>query len=60
MRLWNETLKLGKTSAFVKQDLRLLPLTDAEFEAEFVIDPKFPTERHEAQPSRPFAFKVVK
>lgn len=32
---WGDHLKLGKTSAFVKRDLRLLPLTHAEFEADF-------------------------
>jgi hypothetical protein len=32
----NENLKLGKTSAFVKRDLRVLPATEAEFEAEFL------------------------
>ena len=35
---WNDKLKLGKSSsAFVKKDLRLLPLTDAEFEADFFL-----------------------
>lgn len=45
---WDEHLKLGKTSAFVKRDLRLLPLTDAEFEADFFLDRGFSTKRREA------------
>ena len=44
----DEHLKLGKTSAFVKRDLRLLPLTDAEFEADFFLDRGFSTKRREA------------
>jgi len=43
-----EGLKLGKSPAFVKRDLRLLPLTDAEFEADFFLDPGFSTKRQEA------------
>ena len=42
-----EQLKLGKSSAFVKRDLRLLPLTEAEFEADFFLDRKFSTKRRE-------------
>ena len=42
-----EHLKLGKSSAFVKRDLRLLPLTDAEFEADFFLDRRFSTARRE-------------
>ncbi len=48
MWLWSENLKLGKTSAFVKRDLRLLPLTEAEFEADFFLDRGFSTKRREA------------
>ena len=44
---WSEHLKLGKSSAFVKRDLRLLPLTEAEFEADFFFDAKFSTKRRE-------------
>ena len=45
---WSDKLKLGKSSAFVKRDLRLLPLTEAEFEADFFLDPAFSTKRQEA------------
>jgi len=45
---WDENLKLGKGSAFVKRDLRLLPLADAEFEADFFLDREFSTKRREA------------
>jgi hypothetical protein len=48
MWLWDEHLKLGKTSVFVKRDLRALPLTDAEFEADFFLDRRLSTKRHEA------------
>ena len=48
MWLWSEHLKLGKGSAFVKRDLRRLPLTDAEFEADFFLDCGFSTKRREA------------
>ena len=44
---WSDKLKLGKASAFVKRDLRLLPLTEAEFEADFWLDPEFSTKRQE-------------
>ena len=45
---WSDKLKLGKSaSAFVKRDIRCLPLTDAEFEADFFLDPKFSTKRQE-------------
>ena len=37
---WSDNLKLGKSSAFVKKDLRPLPLTEAEFEADFFLDPE--------------------
>ncbi len=36
---WSDRLKLGKSSAFVKRDLRRLPLTEATFEADFFLDP---------------------
>ena len=46
---WNEHLKLGtSSSAFVKKDIRPLPLTDAEFEADFFLDRRFSTKRREA------------
>ena len=44
---WSDKLKLGKASVFVKRDLRILPLTDAEFEADFFLDPVFSTKRQE-------------
>ena len=37
MREWSDKFKLGK-SAFVKRDLRLLPLTEAEFDVDFFFD----------------------
>ena len=37
MLAWTDKLKLGKGSAFVKRDLRVLPLTDADFEADFFL-----------------------
>jgi hypothetical protein len=40
---WSDKLKLGR--AFVKRDLRVLPLTDAEFEADYFLDPVFSTKR---------------
>jgi hypothetical protein len=43
-----EQLKLGKSSAFVKRDLRVLPLTEAEFEADFFLDRRFSTKRRES------------
>ena len=42
---WSDKLKLGKSSAFVKRDIRSSPLTDAEFEADFFLDPVFSTKR---------------
>jgi hypothetical protein len=45
---WSDKLKLGKGSAFVKQDLRPLPLTDAEFEVDFFLDPVYSTKRQQA------------
>ena len=44
---WSEHLKLGKSAAFVKRDLRALPLTEAEFEADFFLDRRFSTKRRE-------------
>jgi len=44
---WSDKLKLGKSSFFVKRDLRALPLTDAEFEADFFLDPGSSTKRQE-------------
>jgi hypothetical protein len=35
---WSDQLKLGKSSAFVKRDLRHLPLTEADFDADFCLD----------------------
>ena len=35
---WSDKLRLGKSSAFVKRDLRRLPLTEADFEADFFLD----------------------
>ena len=37
MRKWSDNFKLGK-SAFIKRELRLLPLTEAEFDADFFFD----------------------
>ena len=45
---WSDRLKLGKSSAFVKRDLRALPLTDAEFEADVFLDPESSTIRQES------------
>ena len=44
---WSDKLKLGKSSAFVKRDIRSLPLTEAEFEADFFLDPVFSTKRQQ-------------
>jgi hypothetical protein len=44
---WSDKLKLGKGSAFIKRDLRLLPLTEVEFEADFFFDRASPTKRQE-------------
>ena len=40
---WDENLKLGKGAAFVKRDLRCLPLMNAAFEADFWLDPTMST-----------------
>ena len=45
---WSDKLKLGKSSAFTKRDIRALPQTEAEFEADFFLDPEFSTESQEA------------
>ena len=37
---WSDNLKLGKSSAFIKKDIRPLPQTEAEFEADFFLDPE--------------------
>ncbi len=45
---WSDKLKLGtSSSAFVKKNLRLLPLTEVEFEADFFFDPDFSSKRQE-------------
>ncbi len=46
MREWCDKFKLGK-SAFVKRDLRTLPLTEAEFDADFFFDGVASTKRQE-------------
>ena len=45
---WCDKLKLGKSSAFTKRDIRALPQTEAEFEADFFLDPEFSTEGEQA------------
>jgi len=45
---WCDKLKLGKSSAFSKRDIRALPQTEAEFEADFFLDPEFSTKSQEA------------
>lgn len=43
---WSDKLKLGKSSsAFVKKEIRPLPLTEVEFEADFFLDPKSSSKR---------------
>ncbi len=45
---WCDKLKLGtSSSAFVKREIRALPQTEAEFEADFFLDPTFSTEGEE-------------
>jgi len=46
VRKWSDKFKLGK-SAFIKRDLRLLPLTEAEFEADFFLDRESSGKRRE-------------
>jgi len=45
---WCDKLKLGKASPFTKRDIRALPQTDAEFEADFFLDSGVSTEGEEA------------
>ena len=45
---WCDKLKLGKSSAFIKRDIRALPQTEAEFEADFFLDPEHSTKSQEA------------
>ena len=47
MREWSDTLKLGKGSGFIKRDLQLFPVSDAEFEADFWFDLESSTKRRE-------------
>jgi hypothetical protein len=45
---WSDKLKLGKSSsAFVKKDLRPLPLTEVEFEADFFLSLESASKRQE-------------
>jgi hypothetical protein len=44
---WCDKLKLGKSSAFTKRDIRALPQTEAELEADFFCDSKMSTKSHE-------------
>ena len=45
---WSDKLKLGtSSSAFVKKELRPLPLTEVEFEADFFFDPESSSKRQE-------------
>ena len=45
---WCDQLQLGtSSSAFVKRDIRALPQTEAEVEADFFHDPKYSTKRRE-------------
>jgi hypothetical protein len=43
----SDKLKLGKSSPITKRDIRALPQTEAEFEADFVLDPRFSSKRKE-------------
>ena len=48
MREWSDKLKLGKSSsAFVKKNLRPLPLTEVEFEADFFLSLESASKRQE-------------
>ena len=40
----SDKLKLGKSSPITKRDIRALPQTESEFEADFFLDPEFSTE----------------
>ena len=44
----SDKLKLGKSSPITKRDIRALPQTEAEFEADFFLDPEFSTGGEEA------------
>ena len=44
----SDKLKLGKSSPITKRDIRALPQTEAEFEADFFLDPEFSTESEDA------------
>ena len=44
---WSDKLKLGKSSAFVKKDLRSLSQTEVDFEADFFVDAASSSRRHE-------------
>ena len=45
---WSDELKLGtSSSAFVKKNLRPLPLTEVEFEADFFFDPESSSKRQD-------------
>jgi hypothetical protein len=44
---WCDKLKLGKSSAFVKKNIRPLSLTEVEFEADFFLDPESSSKRQE-------------
>jgi hypothetical protein len=45
---FSDKLKLGKSAPFTKRDIRALPQTEAEFEADFFLDPEFSSESQEA------------
>lgn len=44
---WGDQLKLGKSSAFVKKRLRLLPQAEVDFEADFFLDAASFSRRYE-------------
>ena len=44
----SDKLKLGKSSPITKRDIRALPQTEAECEADFFLDPEFSTKREQA------------
>ncbi len=45
---WKGKLKLGKSSAFIKRDIRGLPHSEAEFEADYFLNPEYSTDSPEA------------
>ena len=45
---WCDKLKLGRSSAFIKRDIRALPQTEAEFEADCFLGPESSTAGGEA------------